>query len=119
MTMLGIISFIALTLMITAYWIRRPAMGIAAGAMWWIASAQCYTLSVTMWDVYFALYVVTIGLGIVASLEGFVLKPRKDQIDEAEQMFDEDKSDWRDRNDRIDKFNKELNMRRYRRRRVE
>jgi hypothetical protein len=118
MTLLAILSSVALTLMVIAYWIRRPAIGVASGVMWWIASAQSYTLSTAMWDVYFAFYVVTIGLGIVASLEGFVLKPRKDQIDEAEQMFDEDKSDWRDRNDRIDKFNKEINMRRYRRRKV-
>lgn len=110
--------FIALTLLITGYWIRRPAIGIASGVMFWLASAQSYMLSTATWDVYFALYVVTIGLGIVASFEGFVLKPRKDQIDEAEQMFDKEESDWRDRNDRIDKFNKELNMRRYKRRKV-
>jgi hypothetical protein len=108
----------ALVLLITGYWIRRPAIGIASGVLWWLSAARAFELSTGDWDVYFALYVVCIGIGIVASLEGFALKPRKDQIDEGEQMFDEEKSDWRDRNDRVDKFNKEIGMRRYKRRNV-
>ena len=116
MILLGIIGFIALVLMVTGYWIRRPAIGIASGAMWWLAAAQTYTLSTAMWDVPFALYVLFIGLGIVGYLEGFALKPKVDkQIDAGEQMFDEEDDEyWTQWQRKKDVFQKRLDVRRIR-----
>jgi hypothetical protein len=86
-----LLAGIALVLMTIGYWIKHPALGIAAGVVWIIEAGLSYSYSTTSWDVYFAFYVVSIGLALVALLESFGLKPKEDKH---EQLMDDDE-DWK------------------------
>ena len=98
-----LLAFILLPLglMVIAYWTRRPAIAIG-GAIAWVSFAYWnYTLYTALWDIYFILFWLGIGMTITTLLEGFVLRPKPDQM-EPEEADEDTFEDYAARRARFD-----------------
>jgi hypothetical protein len=69
------LTVLALTMMISAYIFKRPALAISSGILWLLFGLQSLTLSTVVWDIYYDLFIVGIGLFIMGLVESMAVRP--------------------------------------------
>lgn len=89
--LLSILAFLAVALMALAYAFKRPAMALGATGVWIIFAVQSYTLSTALWDIYYTVFFVGIGVGLISLFEAMSLRG-KTKDEEEEQEEEEEKS---------------------------
>lgn len=107
------LGMVGVSLMAVAYTFNRAAISIAAAIIFLVAAAQAYTLSVAMWDLFYAAFWAGVLLAIIAILEGITLRPRPEQLTEEERAQDDTETDPEDTD--YDRWRKRVNQRRARR----
>lgn len=80
----------SVSLMSLGYFFRRPALAIGGAVAWLVTGVVNYQWMTTGgWgDIHFGLFWVCIALFLTSLLEGFVLRPRAEQMEPEEE--DED-----------------------------
>jgi hypothetical protein len=79
----------ALGLMIAAYFARRRVLAFAAGGAWILVSAFSYTKVLSEWDIYYILFWLSAGFGIISFFEVFALRERREEGEEPEEEDEE------------------------------
>ena len=76
--------------MTLAYVFRRPALAMGAVIGWLLAALHSYSLSVVMWDIYYGVFWLGLGMFFVCLLEGFILRPKDEQQESTENYWQDE-----------------------------
>ena len=83
MTLLAILATIAIIFTIATYVLKKPVLAFAGGGFWMLCGAHCYTLSVVAWDIYYGMFVLSIGMLLVCVLEPILMRQKHDELSDA------------------------------------
>jgi hypothetical protein len=77
---LGVFATLALGLTIAALALKsgRSILGFAGAGAWLLLGVYAYTNSTALWDIYYALFWLSIGMVIACSLVASILKEQKE-----------------------------------------
>lgn len=89
--------FLSLALMAIAYWVKRPAIGVAAGVSWLLLGLYNLSVSVTTWDIYYDLFVMGIAMFIASLIEAQMLRPKVAEENEEEDVWGKARSEYIER----------------------
>ena len=91
--------------MFCGYYFRRAALAMGSCIAWIVLGTYNYGLSTVAWDIYYMLFWLSIGLCIVAALEGMTLRPKGEEKDYEESMDDNESPEgaYRKRKERRDR----------------
>ena len=102
---------LAIALMIIGYTWRRPAIAITSAMAWLIFGYFSRSLSAATWDAYYVMFVLGICMFFVAFVEGLILRPKKEDTEPEEDIYDretqemdeyiERRTKWRERMGKI------------------
>ncbi len=82
--LLGLLVFLSLGLMITAFAFHKAYLAMAACLLWLITGAQAYISSANMWDIYYFLFFACIGLFFTSAFEATELREKSEPAEEEE-----------------------------------
>ena len=91
--MLTILGIFALTLTCAMFIKRESLLGSPSGMFWGILGGHAYTLSTAEWDIYYFMFFASMGMLIFCIFAAFILKTKKQEIEEGEEFIDEGKDD--------------------------
>ena len=77
--MIYIFSVMALVLMRMAFYFKKQSLAFGAIGGWLLLGVQAYILSTAVWDIYFALFFVSMGFVIVSAIEAMALRERHEE----------------------------------------
>jgi len=107
---------LALTLLIMAYKFKRPSLGIAGSIAWLLFGLYSLTLSTVTWDIYYDLFVLGMGLFIMALIESMMLRPKTEEEAPEEDVWGKARSEYLERkqqqNERLQEFRVMMGRRR-------
>lgn len=88
--MIYIFLVMALVLMGMAFYFKKQSLAFGAIGGWLLLGVQAYTLSTAVWDIYFALFFISMGFVIVSAIEAMALREKKEEPpSDAEDSLDE------------------------------
>ena len=96
--MIYIFLVMALVLMGMAFYFKKQSLAFGAIGGWLLLGVQAYTLSTAVWDIYFALFFISMGFVIVSAIEAMALREKKEEpppeeMDSLDQ-YNEDMDAW-------------------------
>ena len=86
-------TVLALGLTMLLFVTREGMLGFVAGMAWFIFGGYCYTESAATWDMAYFYFFFSMFIGVFCIFAAFVLKTKKQEIEEGEEFIDEGKDD--------------------------
>jgi hypothetical protein len=101
-------------MMSVAYALKKTSLAFGAAILWVVFAIHCYGMSVypstEVWDIYYGLVWLGVGMVLLCTLEPAIMKPRKQDVKEDVYVDDIDKAEKEyhkyKKQTRIPRFNK-------------
>jgi len=88
---------LSIGLMWMGYQYRRPSVAITSAVAWLAFGIYARSLSTVLWDIEYIMFILGICLFFVGFIEGLMLRPKVEDTDPDEDLWDRETQDWIDK----------------------